>query len=219
MISFNIKMIGLERKWTVVRTDFNNWKPLTIREVSKIFSGISIYWGIAGGWALDMHLGRTTREHSDIDIVIFRKDQQVLYQLLKNEWTLYKAKDGKVSLWQDQEHLDVINDVWVSRGFHSPWAFQIMLMDCEQGNWIYRREKTIKVSKEELFSTDENQVPYLKPAIQLLYKGGSSRIREKDFSDFQSVLSSLSLKEKEWLKEALKRQFPLGHSWMKSLED
>ena len=50
-------------------------------------------------------------------------------------------------------------------------------------------------------------------------KGGSSQIREKDIKDFQAVLSSLSSKEKEWLKEGLKRQFPLGHSWMKSLGD
>ncbi len=203
----------------VVRIDFSNWKPLTIREVNNIFSRISIYWGVAGGCALDMHLGRKTREHSDTDIVIFREDQQMVYQLLKNEWTLYKAKDGKLSLWLEGEYLDAVSDIWISRDNQSPWAFQIMLMDCEQGNWIYRREKTIKVSKEELFSTEENNVPYLKPAIQLLYKGGSSQIREKDFSDFQSVLPSLSLKEKEWLKEALKRQFPLGHSWMKSLED
>lgn len=38
-------------------------------------------------------------------------------------------------------------------------------------------------------------------------KGGSSQIREKDIKDFQAVLSSLSSKEKEWLKEGLKRQF------------
>ena len=201
-----------------MRTDFSNWKPLTVTEVSNIFSRIPVSWGIAGGCALDMHIGRKTREHSDIDIVIFREDQQVVYQHLKNDWMLYKAKDEKLSPWQEKEHLDVINDVWVSRGIHTPWAFQIMLMDCEQENWIYRREKTINVSKEELFSTDKNKVPYLKPAIQLLYKGGSSQIREKDFRDFQFVLPSLSSKEKDWLKKALKSQFSSGHSWMKSLD-
>ncbi|WP_033542858.1 nucleotidyltransferase domain-containing protein [Planococcus sp. CAU13] len=200
-----------------MRTDLSNWNSLTVTEVSNIFSSIPISWGIAGGWALDIHLGRKTRKHSDMDIVIFREDQQVMYRHLKNEWTLYKAKDGELSPWKEKEYLDAINDVWVSRDIHSSWAFQIMLMDCDQDNWIYRREKTIKVPKEELFYSDENNVPYLKPAIQLLYKGGSSQTREKDFRDFQSVLPSLSLKEKEWLKEALKRQFPLGHNWMKSL--
>jgi hypothetical protein len=201
-----------------MRTDFSNWKPLTVTEVSNLFSRIPISWGIAGGWALDMHLGRKTREHSDIDIVIFREDQQVVYQHLKNDWMLYKAKDGKLSLWLEGEYLDEVSDIWISRDNQSPWALQIMLMDYEQEHWIYRREKTIKLAKVELFSFDENNVPYLKPAIQLLYKGGSSQIREKDFRDFQSVLPSLSSKEKEWLKKALKSQFSSGHSWMKNLE-
>lgn len=201
-----------------VRTDYSNWKPLTVTEVSSIFNTIPISWGIAGGWALDMHIGRKTREHSDIDIAIFRKDQRVVYQHLKNDWMLYKAKDEKLSPWQEKEYLDVINDVWVSRGTHTPWVFQIMLLDCEQENWIYQREKTIKLSKEELFSNDKNKVPYLKPAIQLLYKGGSSQIREKDFQDFQVILPSLTVQEKEWLKKALKCQFSSEQSWMKSLD-
>lgn len=195
---------------------FNDWEPLSIKEVSGIFFGIPIYWGIAGGWALDMHLGRKTREHGDIDIVIFREDQQLVYQLLKNEWTLYKARDGKVSLWTEGENLDSVNDVWVKKERQSPWAFQIMLMDSEQDNWVYRREKMIKVPKAQLFSKDENKVPYLKPAIQLLYKGGSSQIREKDSRDFHTVFPSLSPEGKIWLEEALKRQFPLGHSWIEN---
>lgn len=199
-----------------MRIDLSNWEPLAITEVNCIFSEVPIHWGIAGGWALDMHLGRKTREHSDTDIVIFREDQQVVYHLLKNEWTLYKAEDGKLSLWPEGEYLDAINDIWISRDSRSPWAFQIMLMDSEQDKWVYRREKTINVPKAELFSSDENRVPYLKPAIQLLYKGGSSQIREKDSRDFQAVFPTLSAEEKNWLEEALKRQFPLGHSWIEN---
>lgn len=201
-----------------LRTDYSNWEPLAVQEVSSIFSGMSIDWGIAGGWALDIHLGRKTRNHSDIDIVVFRADQQVIYQRLKNDWTLYKAKDGKLSLWSADEYLDAVNSVWVSRDSQSPWAFEIMFMDNEQDNWVYRREKTVQEARVELFSTDENNVPYLNPAVQLLYKGGVEQIREKDSQDFLSVLPTLSIKEKTWLKESLKRQFSMGHSWIPHLE-
>ncbi|PKH09732.1 hypothetical protein CXF70_13215 [Planomicrobium sp. MB-3u-38] len=201
-----------------MRTDYSNWEPLAVQEVSSIFSGMSIDWGIAGGWALDIHLGRKTRNHSDIDIVVFRADQQVIYQRLKNDWTLYKAKDGKLSLWSADEYLDAVNSVWVSRDSQSPWAFEIMFMDNEQDNWVYRREKTVQEARVELFSTDENNVPYLNPAVQLLYKGGVEQIREKDSQDFLSVLPTLSIKEKTWLKESLKRQFSMGHSWIPHLE-
>lgn len=210
----------MENKREVIRlrTDYSNWEPLPVQEVNSIFSGISIDWGIAGGWALDIHLGRKTRNHSDTDIVVFREDQHVVYQHLKNDWTLFKAKDGKLSLWSADEYLDSINSVWVSRDSQSPWAFEIMFMDSEQDNWIYRREKTVQEARVELFSTDENNVPYLNPAIQLLYKGGAAQIREKDSQDFLAVLPTLSVKEKIWLKESLKRQFSMGHSWIPHLE-
>ncbi|GAB2317885.1 hypothetical protein IRB23SM22_01420 [Alkalibacterium sp. s-m-22] len=195
--------------------ELSNWDPLTVKEVSAIFSETHINWGIAGGWALDLYLGRKTRKHDDTDVVIFREDHQIVYQLLKNEWTLYKAEEGKLSLWLEGEELDVVNDVWVKKNSQSPWAFQIMLMDSELDNWMYQREKMITFPKAELFYKNKNNIPYLKPTIQLLYKGGSSQLREKDSRDFQVVFPSLSLKEKSWLQEALKKQFPLGHPWLK----
>ncbi|AQQ53563.1 nucleotidyltransferase domain-containing protein [Planococcus lenghuensis] len=157
-----------------MRTDLSNWKLLAITEIYELFSETPVHWGITGGLALDMHLGRKSRYHRDIDVVIYRNDQQIIYQLLKNEWTLYKAKDGKLSLWGEGDFLNTVNDIWVSKDNHSPWSFQIMLMNCEYDKWIYRREKTIKIPKVELFSHTEKNFPYLKLAIQLLYKGGSS---------------------------------------------
>lgn len=201
-----------------LRTDYSNWEPLSIEEMNRIFSGMPIAWGIAGGRALDMHLGRKTRNHSDTDIVIFREDQQMIYQILKTDWTMYKAQDGELSLWFADDYLDSINSVWVSKDSQSSWSFEIMFMDSEEDNWIYRRDKTIQEAKQELFSTDEHNIPYLKPAIQLLYKGGASQMREKDFQDFLAVLPTLSVKEKTWLKKSLKIQFPMGHSWIKNLE-
>lgn len=190
-----------------MRTDLQNWAPLTITEVSNLLASIPVSWGIAGGWALDMHLGRRTREHADIDTVIFREDQQAIFQALRNEWQLYKAKDGKLALWQDGEFLETVNDIWVSRDGQAPWAFQLMLMESEQDQWVYRREKTIRLPKAEIFSMDRNGIPYLKPAIQLLHKAGSSHIRDKDVRDFQAVMPTLSLEEKAWLRDGVQRQF------------
>jgi len=35
-------------------------------------------WFIAGGWAVDLFLGRVTRSHKDIEIAIVRADQGAL---------------------------------------------------------------------------------------------------------------------------------------------
>ena len=45
-------------------------------------------WFFAGGWAIDLFLGKETRKHSDIEIAILRNDQ--LY-LKKMNWNFKKA--------------------------------------------------------------------------------------------------------------------------------
>jgi hypothetical protein len=197
-----------------MRTDIDNWMPITVTEINEMFTEIPITWCIAGGWALDLHLGKKTREHSDIDVVIYREEQRILYQSLKKDWMLYKAQNGKLKPWEDGEFLTSINDVWLSKNTDSPWSFQIMLVDSENNEWIYRREKSIKRAKHKIFLRTNEGIPYIKPEVQLLYKAGSSKIREKDYKDFQNILPLLVSKEKEWLKSSLNKQFPDGHDWI-----
>ncbi|WP_257205960.1 hypothetical protein [Bacillus cereus] len=120
-------------------------------------------------------------------------------------------------VWEEGEFLKSTNDVWVNKNNNSPWAFQIMLIDSEESYWIYKREKLIKRAINEMFLRTPEGIPYLKPQVQLLYKAGSSQVREKDSNDFQSILPILSLQEKERLKVSLKQQFPEGHAWIKYL--
>ncbi|MFC0329771.1 nucleotidyltransferase domain-containing protein [Paenibacillus sepulcri] len=89
-----------------MRTDISNWMPITVSEINKMFSDMPLYWCIAGGWALDLHLCKQTREHSDIDVIIIRDEQLIAYQYLKRDWKLYKAEDGKLDLWEDGEYLN-----------------------------------------------------------------------------------------------------------------
>lgn len=55
-----------------MRTDISNWMPITVSQINKVFSDMPLQWYIAGGWALDLHLCKQTREHSDIDVIITR---------------------------------------------------------------------------------------------------------------------------------------------------
>lgn len=206
-----------ESRGKCLRLDYNNWMPVSPAEIYEMFSLIPITWCIAGGWALDLHLGRQTREHRDIDVVVFRDEQTILYEAFEDEWMLYKAEKEKLFPWLKGEFLENIQDVWVSRDVNSPWLFQIMLVNREQGKWIYRREQSIREPVNNVFYYSQDGIPYMNPVFQLLYKAGSSQIREKDFIDFQNVLPYLRVKEKEWLKKSLNIQFPLGHKWVKYL--
>lgn len=197
-----------------MRTDINNWMPLTVSEINEVFSDIPLRWCIAGGWALDLHLCKQTREHSDIDVIITRGEQLIAYQYLNRDWMLYKAEDGKLDLWEDGEYLNSTNDIWVSKSSETPWAFQIMIIDTEENSWIYKKDKSVRRPIDDIFLKTVEGIPYLRPEIQLLHKAGGSQVREKDFNDFQTMLPSLLPQEKAWLKSALNRQFPRGHAWV-----
>ncbi|WP_318671677.1 nucleotidyltransferase domain-containing protein [Paenibacillus sp. PSB04] len=201
-----------------LRSDIYNWMPISIPEIQDIFSKIPIHWCIAGGWALDLHLGKQTRKHSDVDIAITREQHLLAYQYLNQDWVLYKAEEGKLTLWQDQEYLHTTNDIWVSRSKDAPFVFQLMLLNTEGTTWKYNRNHLITRPVDELFLKTKEEIPYMRPEIQLLYKGGASQVREKDYLDFQTVLPSLSPKEKAWLKSSLNLQFPEGHDWISTLK-
>lgn len=193
--------------------DIDNWQPLTVEEVSLLLKDISIPWGIAGGWALDLHIGRQTRQHKDIDLIVFHHDQQEVYSYLSQEWILYKAYKGTLEIWKG-EQLKQVNDIWVKKEKTCTWAFQLMFVDQVESDWVYRRHPSIRRKASDIFLTTQKSIRYLRPEIQLLYKGGSSLIREKDDLDWQTILPYLTIEEKEWLVSGLKRQFPEGHRWM-----
>src|SRR5438874_1630364 len=46
-----------------------------LRETTGLMSGFGKPWLVAGGWALDLYVGRSTRRHNDVDLAIFREDQ------------------------------------------------------------------------------------------------------------------------------------------------
>ncbi|WP_391574996.1 nucleotidyltransferase domain-containing protein [Cohnella sp.] len=214
LIEENQIKFGTELRRITLRTDIDNWTPLTVSEIGAIFSEIPITWCIAGGWALDLYLGRQSRKHADIDIIVLREQQAIAFQHLSKGWQLYKADEGKLALWEEGEYLPLTNDIWVSRDGGSPWAFQIMLIDVDQDLWIYGREQSIRRPITDIIARTQEGIPFLKPEIQLLYKGGSSKIREKDHHDFLTVGPELTPMAQEWLRSSLIKQFPEGHVWM-----
>ena len=59
--------------------------------------------GLAGGWALDLFIGRESRVHGDIDIAILRSDQQLLRSRLSGR--VEKVVEGQLAEWSPTEVL------------------------------------------------------------------------------------------------------------------
>jgi len=51
-------------------------------------------WYIAGGWAVDLYLGYVSREHGDIEILVYREDQTChwLFVYLKKASRFWQEK-------------------------------------------------------------------------------------------------------------------------------
>ena len=171
-------------------------------------------WFIAGGWSIDLFLGKITRPHDDIEIAVFRQNQLELQRYL-HDWTLKKAENGELLNWNNNEFLEL--PVHEIHCFHeksdSPFL-EILLNEKSGNNWVFRRNKQITKPLSEVFLTSDSGIKFLCPEVVLLYK--SKNPRTKDEQDFQAVAGNLDTKGKSWLKNALEMCYS-EHHWLKSL--
>ncbi len=194
--------------------DLGHWNPMTPRQVADLLNGLSIPWWVAGGWALDLFIGRETRRHDDTDVEILKRDQLKLEGCLEG-WDLHSAARGVLGPWSPGEWLGKdINSVWCRRSPGEDWALQVMLADAQGGAWVYRRSPDITRPLQDVGLVTPDGIPYLAPEVQLLYK--SAAPRPKDEGDFELVLPRLCSDRRRWLANALSRAHP-GHPWLARL--
>ena len=66
------------------------WQPWRPHELATFFAFLRVQWWIAGGWAIDLFLGRQTQNHEDIDVQLLRPDQLAVRTLLE-AWDVQSA--------------------------------------------------------------------------------------------------------------------------------
>ncbi|WP_226585384.1 nucleotidyltransferase domain-containing protein [Halobacillus litoralis] len=181
-------------------------------EVKKWLEGFQGHWMIAGGWAVDLHIGEVTREHENINIAVFREDQMMLYQWLEG-WEFLAGEGEERIDWRGERHL--------KRPTHeihafSPGGIQLdfLLNEKVRGRWRFRSDDGLSYKLEHMHRQSEQGIPYLNPEIVLLYK--STHTRKKDLEDFLAVFPYLNNRQKEWLKQALMHHQP-QHPWLEAL--
>ncbi len=192
------------------------WQPLSIQEISNIFSKASVDWAIAGGYALDLYLGESYRPHGDIDVIFFRTEQTAVRTLFPGWEVMASHPPGDLRPWDQQEVLpENVNNIWIRKNSSLPWCLQLMMMDEVDGSWVYRRDPKITLPKHSIIGRFKDDVPALNPEIQLLYKSKSPR--DKDELDFSKIVPKLNTNSRNWLRDSLQKCYPLGHPWLDSL--
>lgn len=194
--------------------EYGPWVPLDPVEVRRLLTDYRHPWWIAGGWAIDMFLGRKTRHHEDIDVGLFHRDALDMRTLLR-DWDVQFALSGTFRAWElGYAPAPDEDNVWVRPRPDAAWAFQLMLNPGDASTWVYHRVPTITRPLDEVILRTGDGIPFLAPEVQLLYKAGSrGGVRPKDQVDFDTVLPHLDETRRAWLRDVL----PSGAAWRAAL--
>jgi hypothetical protein len=162
--------------------------------VARLFADLAALWWLAGGYALELAVGRTWREHGDIDVLLLRRDQLAVQRALSG-WEWWAADPpGTLRPWRAGEILPPsVHDIWCRPGHGTPWRIQVMLDESIGGDWVSRRNPAVR-----------------RPITTLGHK--SKGLRPKDERDFAEVLPVLNAEQRDWLRTAIARTYG-DHPW------
>ncbi|MEW6471250.1 MAG: amino acid transporter [Actinomycetota bacterium] len=198
----------------MVGAGFGRWEPLDIPSVREVFGSAPFRWWISGGWALELHVGRQWRRHEDTDVGMCRRDAPALRRHLVG-WDIHLAAGGVLTPW-DGGTLDSDlhqNNLWCRRADNGPWLIDVTLGEGDDHEWIYRRDRSIRLAWSDAVLRTQTDVPYLAPELQLLFK--STNPRDKDQMDAAEVIPSLEGDH----RSRLERFLAPDHPWRRLLSD
>lgn len=176
------------------------WRDTHPDELQSWLRDIDIPWALAGGWALDLWAGAQSREHSDIEIAIVRRDlPRVLVRLSAFEIAI--AQNKQLTAFQPGAVLPSGPfSCWLRRHGNSLWDFEIVAETELEGEWAYRRMPSVRRHWSDIFVPGPGMC-LVSPAVQLLYKCGTPR--PKDMQDLQNFVHRLPAPELGWLLSAV----------------
>jgi hypothetical protein len=103
-------------------------------EIAKIFSKTNKPFWLAGGYSLDLLIGRKTREHEDLDFIVRRADQLNFQNILEG-WDLQAADppgSGSLFPWKKNHYYELpVHNIWCRKNESSPWDLEILFSEFE----------------------------------------------------------------------------------------
>lgn len=195
---------------------------LVVSELAPLLQpihGLAAPWYLAGGWAIDLFVGRVTRDHHDVDIVVARSNQGAVFEHFSGR-TLLKVIPHPEGL--------------VGRGALVPWngepfdlpahqvfaddergdRVEVLFAEISEGTWHYRRNPDVTLPIVDAVHSGDEGILFLAPEIVLLFK--APLMREWDERDFDTAVSLMIPDQRMWLADALDRSH-VGHPWIDRL--
>lgn len=185
------------------------WSPAEAAQHLRRAGLTDIPWYVAGGWAVDLHIGRITREHEDLEVAIPRACFGA-WRAALSAYRLYDVGVGRVRELGPAAVPDPANhQVWLRDG--DVWRMDTFLESGDARTWVCHRDARIRVPFDDAVTHNPEGLPYLRPQFVLM--GKAKHRRPKDEADLVTLLPTLDLAARRWLAAALSTVHP-GHPWI-----
>ncbi len=173
-----------------------DFSPLT--PYQTLMQGYPHPWCFGGGWAIDAMIGKVTRPHADVDVVIWRADQHAFRaQFADWDWQAYTNREPRP--WPANEFLELPDHN--THGKKAGQELEMLMLERENDDWWFRRNSAIRMPANRAMVATRLGFSVLNPAIALLFK--SNRLEDKDHRDFEHVLPVMEAADRAWLKKVL----------------
>ena len=203
-------------------------KPLMLAADHMV--GYGLDWYICGGWAVDLLLGRQTRDHGDVDIAVLEDDQQALHAHL----------DGWQLLGHDDAVADDCPDQWDGRWLKPPahvhaniptmagTELDIQICPRRGDEWVLvtgSSEPAASLSLADCRGVARwADLPVVSALVVLYFKALMPRwrmspreaLRPQDEADLDSLLPTLDPAQRNWLRRMIAKNEPT-HGWLAKL--
>ena len=127
---------------------------MQLHEVARLMDGFDHPWWFAGGWAIELFVGRPLREHGDLEIGIWRDDQMALREHFSRwRWDTAITVDGAGQWvpWNIGEWMELPNfQLKANRIDDSSQELEFMLNDASDGQFRFRRQPSITLSVDKI---------------------------------------------------------------------
>jgi hypothetical protein len=185
--------------------------------IFQLMQGYNLTWAICGGWAIDLFLGKVTRSHKDVDIMIPRCEQLYIQTYLyERGWSLKVAAGGNLTPWKKGIFLQLpLHCIWCHNKDYQPNFVELLLNEMDGEYFHFRRDTSIVVPAEQALLQTKQGIPILAPEIILLYK--AKHDREENDHDFRVIVGALAPEKKGWLRDMLVNLYG-HHKWVQYLE-
>ncbi len=188
--------------------DWAAWSP---EEAYRRLSASTVDWYVAGGWAIDLWLGRQTREHQDIELAIDRTDFPAWRAYLA-DFVFYDAGRGRLRRLDRGDEPDPRHhQVWLRDPAERVWRMDTFLEARPSGWWTCHWLPLVRYPMSLAVARTDSGIPYLRPELALL--GKARHPRPKDERDLSAVLPTLDAEARDRLRTGLTTAEP-GHPWL-----